>query len=137
MTLLSAIIIAFDFVLIAELAHKYDIIAPGEFNLVWAPFPHCAALKNGSQFCVCPDAWVACFITLVQPALTGVLQNRARSQLLCSRPLHYFSGRCFAAFLALSYNIIHLIFLELYCCSLWQSLLSVKRHEKAAESQTH
>lgn len=83
MTLLSAVIFAFDFVLIAELAHKYDIITLTVVQLGVSALP-CLAyalfFETIPNFAVLPtNAWVAlAYITLIATALTGVLQNRAQ-----------------------------------------------------------
>lgn len=83
MTLLSAIIFAFDFVLIAELAHKYDIITLTVVQLGVSALPclaYALCFETVPNFAVLPtNAWVAlAYITLIATALTGVLQNRAQ-----------------------------------------------------------
>lgn len=83
MTLLSAIIFAFDFVLIAELAHKYDIITLTVVQLGVSALPclaYALCFETVPNFAALPtNAWVAlAYITLIATALTGVLQNRAQ-----------------------------------------------------------
>ena len=83
MTLLSAIIFAFVFVLTAELAHKYDIITLTVVQLGVSALPclaYALCFETVPNFAGLPiNAWVAlAYITLIATALTGVLQNRAQ-----------------------------------------------------------
>ena len=83
MTLLSAIIFAFDFVLIAELAHKYDIITLTVIQLGVSALPciiYVLCFETIPNFLALPiNAWTAlAYITIIATALTGVLQNRSQ-----------------------------------------------------------
>lgn len=83
MTLLSAVIFAFDFVLIAELAHKYDIITLTVVQLGVSALPciaYALCFETVPDFASLPsNAWIALvYVTLIATALTGVLQNRSQ-----------------------------------------------------------
>ena len=83
MTLLSAIIFAFDFVLIAELSHKYDIITLTVIQLGVSALPciiYALCFETMPNFLALPiNAWTAlAYITIIATALTGVLQNRSQ-----------------------------------------------------------
>lgn len=83
MTLLSAIIFAFDFVLIAELAHKYDIITLTVIQLGVSALPcimYALCFETVPNFAaLSTNAWTAlAYITIIATALTGVLQNRSQ-----------------------------------------------------------
>lgn len=83
MTLLSAIIFAFDFVLIAELSHKYDIITLTVIQLGVSALPciiYALCFEAIPNFLALPiNAWTAlAYITIIATALTGVLQNRSQ-----------------------------------------------------------